>query len=212
MAAHPRRDTDHAVGDPGRRSAPDRRPLAGAGSLASRAGCLRRLRSRSTGWCTRRAPCRRGREACSPTGRAGGRRSSRASDVRTRLAGSTPAAACYGRSSLIHGVSSPRAMRTRARCAGCSTSPSTGSPICARSAAAPAGTSNPGPCVWGPRRPSSARLSPPLVRAASRMRSRVMRVDVHPADFDLPGHVATLESLLHRAAGREIVTYDELLA
>jgi hypothetical protein len=38
-----------------------------------------------------------------------------------------------------------------------------------------------------------------------------MRVDVHPADFDLPGHVAVLESLLARAAGRDAVTYDELL-
>jgi hypothetical protein len=38
-----------------------------------------------------------------------------------------------------------------------------------------------------------------------------MRVDIHPADFSLPGHVATLESLLERASGREAVTYDELL-
>jgi hypothetical protein len=39
-----------------------------------------------------------------------------------------------------------------------------------------------------------------------------MRVDVHPADFGLPSHVATLEALLERATGREVVTYDELLA
>jgi hypothetical protein len=39
-----------------------------------------------------------------------------------------------------------------------------------------------------------------------------MRIDVHPADFDLPRHIATLESLLARAAGRDVVTYDELLA
>jgi hypothetical protein len=38
-----------------------------------------------------------------------------------------------------------------------------------------------------------------------------MRLDVHPSDFDLPGHVATLEGLLERAAGRDIVTYDDLL-
>jgi hypothetical protein len=38
-----------------------------------------------------------------------------------------------------------------------------------------------------------------------------MRVDVHPADFDHNGHVATLESLLTRARGRRAVTYDELL-
>ena len=39
-----------------------------------------------------------------------------------------------------------------------------------------------------------------------------MRIDIHPADFDLPGHVATLESLLDRADGRDVVTYDELVA
>jgi uncharacterized protein len=55
-------------------------------------------------------------------------------------------------------------------------------------------------------------LSPTLVRAASHGRGRVMRIDIHPADFDLPGHVATLEVLLDRAAGRDVVTYDEILA
>jgi len=54
-------------------------------------------------------------------------------------------------------------------------------------------------------------LSPPLVRAAGRNAGEVMRIDVHPADFDLPGHVATLESLLARAHHRGVVTYDELL-
>jgi predicted deacetylase len=56
------------------------------------------------------------------------------------------------------------------------------------------------------------KLSPSFVRAAARSRSRVMRIDVHPADFALPGHVATLEALLARADGRRVVTYDELLA
>jgi predicted deacetylase len=54
-------------------------------------------------------------------------------------------------------------------------------------------------------------LSPPLVRAASHAPGRVMRVDIHPADFDLPGHVATLEKLLDRATRRDAVTYDEIL-
>ena len=59
-------------------------------------------------------------------------------------------------------------------------------------------------------------LSPAIVRAAA-ARGRagshpVMRIDVHPADFDLRGHVATLEALLERAADWEPVTYDELLA
>jgi predicted deacetylase len=55
-------------------------------------------------------------------------------------------------------------------------------------------------------------LSPAVVRAAARGAGSVMRVDIHPADFDLPGHVATLEGLLERAADRDSVTYDELLA
>ncbi len=54
-------------------------------------------------------------------------------------------------------------------------------------------------------------LSPPLVRAASHAPGSVMRVDIHPADFDPPGHVATLKALLARAAGRDAVTYDEIL-
>ena len=56
------------------------------------------------------------------------------------------------------------------------------------------------------------RLSPPFVRTAARKLGPVMRIDVHPADFDLPGHVATLESLLACAHGRDVVTYDELHA
>jgi len=54
-------------------------------------------------------------------------------------------------------------------------------------------------------------LSPPIVRAAGRAAGPVMRVDIHPADFALTQHVAALESLLDRAAGRDAVTYDELL-
>ena len=55
-------------------------------------------------------------------------------------------------------------------------------------------------------------LSPPLVRIGGRSAGSVMRVDIHPADFDLPGHVATLDALLARASGRRIVTYDQLVA
>jgi uncharacterized protein len=54
-------------------------------------------------------------------------------------------------------------------------------------------------------------LSPTLVRAVARDPGPVMRIDVHPADFALPGHVATLEALLARADGRTVVTYDELV-
>jgi predicted deacetylase len=64
----------------------------------------------------------------------------------------------------------------------------------------------------GSSTPLKRLFSPPLVRAAARTLGPVMRIDVHPADFDLPGHVATLESLLARAEGRDAVTYDELVA
>jgi uncharacterized protein len=63
----------------------------------------------------------------------------------------------------------------------------------------------------GSSTPLKRALSPAAVRAAAHARGRVMRIDVHPADFDLPGHVATLDTLLERAAGRDAVTYDELL-
>jgi uncharacterized protein len=55
-------------------------------------------------------------------------------------------------------------------------------------------------------------LSPALVRAAGRRAGPLMRLDIHPRDFDLSGHVAVLEGLLAGAAEREVVTYDELLA
>jgi hypothetical protein len=38
----------------------------------------------------------------------------------------------------------------------------------------------------------------------------LMRLDVHPADFDLPGHLATIEWVLELAEGRRVITYDEL--
>jgi predicted deacetylase len=63
----------------------------------------------------------------------------------------------------------------------------------------------------GSSTPLKRALSPLLVRVAARTSRAVMRVDVHPADFELPGHVATLETLLERAADRTAVTYDELL-
>jgi predicted deacetylase len=63
----------------------------------------------------------------------------------------------------------------------------------------------------GTSTPLKRRVSPSLVRAAARTCGPMMRVDIHPADFDYPGHIATLESLLERAEGRRSVTYDELL-
>jgi len=56
------------------------------------------------------------------------------------------------------------------------------------------------------------RLSPAYVRfAANRDVNELMRLDVHPADFDLRGHVATIEAVLAGARMREPVTYDQLL-
>jgi predicted deacetylase len=67
----------------------------------------------------------------------------------------------------------------------------------------------------GASTPLKRALSPTIVRGAARTAragsESVMRVDIHPADFDLAGHVATLEGLLRRADGRDAVTYDELL-
>ena len=42
--------------------------------------------------------------------------------------------------------------------------------------------------------------SPALVRAGARLGGRLLRLDVHPADFDRPRHVAALERVLERAA------------
>ena len=53
--------------------------------------------------------------------------------------------------------------------------------------------------------------SPALVRAGARLGGRLQRLDVHPADFGHPRHVAALERVLERAAEREPVTYDEVV-
>ncbi len=56
------------------------------------------------------------------------------------------------------------------------------------------------------------RLSPTYVRvAAQRSAHDVLRLDIHPADFDLRGHVAAIETVLARARMRRPVTYDDLL-
>lgn len=50
--------------------------------------------------------------------------------------------------------------------------------------------------------------SPLAVLAAARAGSRLMRIDIHPADFDQPRHIETLEALLRLARGRRVITYD----
>jgi predicted deacetylase len=54
-------------------------------------------------------------------------------------------------------------------------------------------------------------LSPLLVRAGAMTAGSVLRLDLHPADFEHPRHVLALESVLRRARDRQAVTYDELL-
>jgi peptidoglycan/xylan/chitin deacetylase (PgdA/CDA1 family) len=56
----------------------------------------------------------------------------------------------------------------------------------------------------------SLRRSPLGVRAAALASGRLLRLDLHPADFDRPRHVLALESVLARAAKRIPVTYDDL--
>jgi predicted deacetylase len=52
--------------------------------------------------------------------------------------------------------------------------------------------------------------SPALVRAGAALSGKVLRLDLHPADFDHPRHVLALERVLRRARGRVAVTYDDL--
>jgi predicted deacetylase len=54
--------------------------------------------------------------------------------------------------------------------------------------------------------------SPVLLKARAARAGAVMRLDLHPADFDHAGHVATIDQVLARAVGRATVTYDELVA
>jgi predicted deacetylase len=57
-------------------------------------------------------------------------------------------------------------------------------------------------------------LAPVLsLRGAARSplpRGRLLRLDLHPADFDRPRHVLALESVLRGASRRTAVTYDDL--
>jgi hypothetical protein len=53
-------------------------------------------------------------------------------------------------------------------------------------------------------------LSPLQVQLATRLPTSVLRLDVHPADFDYPGQISVIESILERANARNAVTYDEL--
>jgi predicted deacetylase len=62
----------------------------------------------------------------------------------------------------------------------------------------------------GTRGPLKRAASPALVRVGAALSGEVLRLDLHPADFDHPRHVLAVERVLRRAAGRAAVTYDDL--
>jgi predicted deacetylase len=74
---------------------------------------------------------------------------------------------------------------------------------------------------WGRRTPalclgSSGAIkratSPLIVRAGALLSPRLLRLDIHPADFDHARHVQALDTIIRRAHGRAPITYDDLLA
>jgi predicted deacetylase len=54
-------------------------------------------------------------------------------------------------------------------------------------------------------------LSPLAACRASSFSRSLLRIDVHPADFDHPGHVRALDMIVRRTADMRTVVYDELL-
>ena len=52
--------------------------------------------------------------------------------------------------------------------------------------------------------------TPLFVRAGAAISGELLRLDLHPADFDHPRHVAAVERVLERARDRVAVTYDDL--
>jgi predicted deacetylase len=62
----------------------------------------------------------------------------------------------------------------------------------------------------GSSTPLKRALSPAVIRAGAHGRGDLLRLDVHPADFDLPRHVAALERVLACAERRQSITYDDL--
>ena len=56
----------------------------------------------------------------------------------------------------------------------------------------------------------SLHRSSAAVRARALTAGRLLRLDLHPSDFDRPGRVLALEAVLRGAGGRRAVTYDDL--
>ena len=62
----------------------------------------------------------------------------------------------------------------------------------------------------GTASPAKRALSPTLVRAGAVGAGRVLRLDLHPGDFEHWRHARAVESVLRHARRRTAVTYDEL--
>jgi predicted deacetylase len=52
--------------------------------------------------------------------------------------------------------------------------------------------------------------SPTLIRVGAALSGPLLRLDLHPADFDHPRHVLAVERVIRHAQGRLAVTYDDL--
>jgi uncharacterized protein len=55
-------------------------------------------------------------------------------------------------------------------------------------------------------------LSPLVARGAVRFARDLVRVDIHPGDFDHPGHVRALSAVLQHTGDLRTVLYDQLVA
>ncbi|HEX8857428.1 MAG TPA: DUF2334 domain-containing protein [Thermoleophilaceae bacterium] len=62
------------------------------------------------------------------------------------------------------------------------------------------------------RRVLSPALSPVTARLLAAMPRSLLRLDIHPRDYDSPAHMHALERTLDRVERRSCVTYDEILA
>jgi hypothetical protein len=60
-----------------------------------------------------------------------------------------------------------------------------------------------------PRRASTATCRAALLRIGVHVPMTVLRLDVHPADFELSSHVCALAAALRQARDRRPVSYDE---
>ena len=129
------------------------------------------------------------------------RRSSRASARTRRGRAWRPAAGCWRWRASRPAASSPPATRTRRPCGGSSRAGYDWWATLLRLVGRERETLSPA---------LSLRRSPLGVRARAITAGRVLRLDLHPADFDRPRRVLALEAVLRGAADRRAVTYDDL--